>query len=70
MCKKIRIIFGYLTVRKVQIISNNDPQVIIYMSVSMPIHRPDHTYTVNRTCRVYMDAESLYGNMCVVQCLL
>ena len=36
----------------------------------MPYHRPDHAYTVNRTCRGYMDAESLYGNMCVVQCLL
>ena len=35
-----------------------------------PFHKPDHAYTVNRTCRGYMDAESLYGNMCVVQCLL
>ena len=34
----------------------------------MPFHRPDHSYTVNRICRGYMDAESLFGNMCVVHC--
>ena len=47
-----------------------DLQVVIYMPVIMPFHKPDHAYAVNRTCLGYMDAESLYGNMCVVQCLL
>ena len=70
MCIKYWIIFGYLTACKVQIISDNDPQVVIYMPVIKPFHKPDHAYTVNRTCRGYMNAESLYGNMCVVQCLL
>ena len=37
-----KIIFGYLTVCKVQIISDNDPQVVIYMPVTMPFHKPDH----------------------------
>ena len=62
--------FCYLTSCKVQLISNNDPQVVIYRPVTMPFYKPYYAYTVNRTCRVYMDAESLYGNMCVVQCLL
>ena len=62
--------FCYLTASEVQSISDNDPQVVIHMSVIMPYHKPDHAYTMNRTCRGYMDAESLYGNMCVVQCLL
>ena len=63
MCIKQLIIFGYLSACNVQIISDNDPQVVIYMPVIMPFHKLYHAYTANSTCRGYMDAESLYGIM-------
>ena len=58
--------FGYLTACKVQLISDNDPQVIIYMLVSMPFHRPDHAYTVNRICRGYIWTLKVYTKICVL----
>ena len=45
----------------------NDPQVIIDMPEIIPFHKLDHQYTANSSCQGYMDAESLYGIMCVIQ---
>ena len=50
-----------MTACKVKIISDNDPQVVIYMPVIMPFHKPDHTYTANSTLRGYRTAESLHN---------
>ena len=45
----------------------NDPQVVIDVPEIMPFHELDHQYTANSSCQGYMDAESLYGIMCVIQ---
>ena len=52
--------FWLLTACKVQIIGDNASQVVIYMSVIMPFHKPDHAYTANSTSRSFMTAESCY----------
>ena len=39
----------YLTAFQLQVSSDNDPQVVIYMPVSMPFYKPDHAYTANNT---------------------
>ena len=61
--------FGYLTAGKVQTISDNDPQIVIYMKVIMPFYKPDRAYTTNITSRGYRTAENLYETLCVIQCL-
>ena len=59
--------FGYLTACKVQTIGDNDPQIVIYMKVIMPFHKPDRVYTTNITSPGYRTAESLYETLFVIE---
>ena len=65
MCIKQCIIFSYLLPCKLYINGDNNPQVLIYMTVIMPFYKPDRTYTTKSTSRGYMDAGSFYDS-CVL----
>ena len=51
-----------MTECKVQIITDNDPQVVIYMPVIMPFRKSDYAYIANSTFRGCVDNESRYDS--------
>ena len=51
MCIKQWIIVSYLSPCKLEINGNNNPQVLMYMSVIMPFYKPDRANTAKSTSR-------------------
>ena len=51
------LIFSYISPCKLYINGDNNPQVLIYMPVTMPFYKPDRAYTANSTSQGYILCE-------------